>query len=69
MIRDIVFPFAYVQINADMEIVFSNEVFKDAFIINESGLLKMTDIFENFNVDENVQAAELEDKCYRIFFF
>ena len=61
------FPFAYAKINSEMDIVYYNDIFKSDFIINDTTTLKMTDIFEDFDISVKVKAFELENKCYRIF--
>ena len=61
------FPFAYARINTDMDIVCYNNIFKANFIINDSTTLKISDIFEDFDISVKVKAVELNGKCYRIF--
>lgn len=61
------FPFAYVKINTNMEIVSYNDIFRDTFAVNEENSLKITDIFEGYDISVRVQAAKINGVCYRFF--
>lgn len=67
MDRNCVFPFAAAQINENMEIVFFNDIFKNAFVINNNINLKITDLFDGYCNDTKVQTANIRGICYRIF--
>ncbi len=61
------FPFAYVKIKADTEIVSFNDKFKDVFAPNGENITKLNELYEKFDVSQKVQAAKINGVMYRFF--
>ncbi len=63
---DRTFPLAYVQINANLDILFCNNKFREFFMPAEGeSLFKLSDLFDGYDITSRSQTAVINDRRWR----
>ncbi|MBQ9518968.1 MAG: DHH family phosphoesterase [Firmicutes bacterium] len=63
---DRAFPLAYIQVNANLDILFCNNTFREIFVPHEGeSLFKITDLYDGYDITARVQETAINGKNYR----